>query len=252
MVAFRQLLEALLNPFFLCILLFGIVFIVLCLKGYSHSLRLLLGLILVILLALSTGWLPRYLTHRLENQYPIIEEVNPDIHWIVVLSGGQASVQNIPANMLLYNSSIRRLVEGVRLFRQLPKAQLLLSGGSHDENRSEAFHLSQLARWFAIPEHRLQQEPFSLNTADQAREIKKIVGEQPFYLVTAASHMPRAMALCRKQGLHPIAAPTDHTFYWNDERWQKTWIPDAHNIVYFNIALHELLGMLWGKLTGQI
>lgn len=252
MAAFRHLAEALLNPFFLSILLLLLLLLLFFFKGYSNLLRFLLGLPLVVLLALSTGWLPMYLTHRLEKQYPFVGKIDPSIRWVVVLSGGQSSVEDLPANALLYAASIRRLVEGVRLFRLLPDARLLLSGGSHDKSETESSHLYKVAQWFAIPEESIRLEPASLNTAEQAREIKKTVGEEAFYLVTSAIHMPRSMALCRKQGLHPVAAPTDHTFYWQDERWQKTWIPNAHNAMYFNIAFHELLGLWWGRLTGQL
>ena len=40
--------------------------------------------------------------------------------------------------------------------------------------------------------------------------VKEIVGKDKFILVTSASHMLRAMALFRKQGMEPIPAPTDY------------------------------------------
>lgn len=160
--------------------------------------------------------------------------------------------KNLPPQSLLYAASVKRVLEGLRLWRQTPGANLLLSGGGYGQETAEAFRMRKLALLYPIDSSRLQIETGSLNTADQAKAIKTWVGDKPFYLVTSAIHMPRAMALCQAQGLHPIAAPTDFTLYWGDERWQKTFIPNAQNMVFLNIALHELMGLAWGRLSGLL
>ncbi len=251
MAAFRHSIEALINPFFLCLLGLVIALIILSFKKNTLKIRILLAVILLILLLLSTGWLPGWLTHRLESKHAVIQQVDPDIHWIVVLSGGQATGNGLPANTLLYSASIKRLVEGVRLFRALPDATLVLSGGGYGADKPESHRLKEVSQWFLIPEERIKLEAESINTADQAKALKSLLGNKPFYLVSSAIHLPRAMALFEKQGMKPIAAPTDFTFFWRDERWHKTWLPNANNIVYFNIALHELLGSSWERLMGQ-
>ncbi len=53
-------------------------------------------------------------------------------------------------------------------------------------------------------------ETKATDTKDHPIYVKKIVGKDRFILVTSASHMPRAMALFRKHGMEPIAAPTDY------------------------------------------
>lgn len=40
--------------------------------------------------------------------------------------------------------------------------------------------------------------------------IKKIVGNDRFLLVTSVYHMPRSMALLEKHKMHPIPASTDY------------------------------------------
>jgi len=252
MAPFRHTVEALVNPYFLCLFVYTITFIVFCFVGNRFLIRISFAGILLLFLLISTGWLPKYLTEKIENQYPAIQSVNPDIRWVVVLSGGQAAINDLPSHALLYKASIKRLLEGIRLFKQLPEAKLLLSGGGYGQDKPESSHLQDVAQMFSISEQRIQLELNSINTADQAREIKKIVGDAPFYLVTSAIHMTRSMALCQKQGLHPIAAPTDFTVYWYDERWQKTWLPNARNIVFLDIALHELYGILWARINSQI
>jgi len=245
MSVLRNLIELLVNPFCLSLLLLALCIVFLWRRAGLVGIRNTLLLVLVVLLVISTAWLPRLLTRHLENAYPVITKVDPRIHYVVVLSGGQAVVKGMPANSLLYSASIKRLIEGLRLFRQLPETKLVLSGGGYGEQVAEARLLAELAGWFALPKESLVLEQASINTADQAREIRAIVGNAPFYLVTSAVHMPRAMVLFERENLHPIAAPTDFTFFWEDERWGKLWVPNTYNLFYFSIALHEVLGRAW-------
>ncbi|MDP1602541.1 MAG: YdcF family protein [Legionella sp.] len=245
MAFFRHLMEALINPYFLTLVLFAFLLI----KFYQQKChrRYFWGFSLIFLLSIvfSTGWVSRSLTSMLEAQYNIIDKPDASIHWIVVLSGGQAQGKNQPANMLLASASIERLVEGVRLYRQLPDAKLLLSGGGYNGDIAESTRMATLTKWFAIPAKNIVLETASTNTASQAKEIKKMVHQDPFYLVTSAIHMRRAMLLCQAQGLNPVAAPSNFTGYWQDERWEKMYLPNPHNLSYLNSVLHELYGMAW-------
>lgn len=250
MAIVRHLIELLVNPYFLCLFLLGLCTVFLWRHIYPVFVRVTLSLVFIFLLAISTGWLPRYVTNKLESQYPIVTQTDPTIKWVVVLGGGKSQSQGMPANDLLTTQSIKRLVEGVRLFRSLPLAKLVLSGGSFTaEQQPEAILSAQLAKWFSIPEQKMVLELNSNNTADQARELVSIVHDQPFYLVTSATHMPRAMALCQQQGLHPIAAPTDFTFSGGMDAWEKMIIPNAYNPYYFSIAMHEVLGRIWATVS---
>ena len=243
----RHLIEALFNPFFITLLLLAVSLLMLFVRGDSRLVRggLLLSLLSFILF--STRWFPDTLTTVFEHQYAVVNQANPAISWIVVLGGGHEDRINLPANDELFAASITRLVEGVRLYRQMPKAKLVLSGGSgYVGNTSEAAYLAILASWFAIPSSDLVLELDSVNTADEAVFIKKIVHEESFYLVTSAYHMRRAMALCLKQGLHPVAAPTDFSVNHS----AIAYIPDPRNLVHTNTVWHEMLGLIWAKVRG--
>ncbi|MCL9683407.1 YdcF family protein [Legionella maioricensis] len=252
MAILRHLIEFMINPYFLCLLVLGLCIFFLWRRTYLVFVRIMLCLVFIFLMVISTGWLPRYITSKLETQYPIVQQIDPKIKWVVVLSGGQNQLEGMPANVRLSSASIKRLVEGVRIFRALPQAKLVLSGGGTSGEQPEALLLAQLAKWFSIPEQDVVLELKSINTADQARELVSIVHKQPFYLVTSAIHMPRSIALCQQQGLHPIAAPTDYTFFWSTEDKGKMIIPNTYNLSYFSIAMHEILGRIWATLTQKI
>ncbi|KTC85516.1 YdcF family protein [Legionella brunensis] len=248
MVLVRHLLEMILNPFFLCLLLFAIFLTLLWLKGNNRLVRWGFVFVLCLFFIFSTGWLPKALTRHLEDQYPAVTKIDPTVHWVVVFSGGQSEMDDKPVNALLNSASIKRLLEGVRLYRELPQAKLLLSGGGYGFEMPEALRLAQIASWFSIPQTNIVLETTSINTADEAKAIKMFVKDEPFYLVTSAIHMYRSMTLCLAQGLHPIAAPTDYTYFWNDERWGKMYLPNPYNLFYLSIAMHEVWGSLWAKL----
>ena len=78
--------------------------------------------------------------------------------------------------------------------------------------------------------------------------MQKLVGNQAFILVTAAYHMPRSMALFKKLGLHPIAAPTN--FLVKEKDWFD--ILNEKALLNFEVALHEYIGLLWYSIKGDI
>jgi uncharacterized SAM-binding protein YcdF (DUF218 family) len=92
----------------------------------------------------------------------------------------------------------------------------------------------------------------SQDTEAEARHVAPIVGEQPFILVTEASHMPRAMALFRKQGTHPIADPVDFRTTPSQAMAPGQLIPDAGDLGGSERAVYEYLGLAWAKILGKI
>ncbi|MBA2653023.1 MAG: YdcF family protein [Tatlockia sp.] len=248
---FRHLFEALLNPFFLILLVFAFLLVLLWLNGSSLSLHIGFFVVFILLILFSSGWLVERLTRQLEDSYSPLTKIDPAVHWVVILSGGQAHLTNLPTNDLLHGVSIKRLIEGLRLYRLLPHSKLLLTGGGYGFEVAEATHLAELASWFAIPSSDVVLETKSVNTVEQVKAIKEIVHDEPFYLVTSAIHMPRSMCLCEANGLHPIAAPTDYTLYWNDKLWPIRYLPNSHNLFYLSVVMHEILGRTWAKIRGH-
>ncbi|MCC5792478.1 MAG: YdcF family protein [Legionellaceae bacterium] len=242
----RYFIEAVLNPFFLALLLLWMATLLVLRSGKPRLAGYCLVVAVLMLSLCSTAWLPATLGRYLEKQYPVVRVPQADIAYVVVLSGGQSREKHVPANMQLNGSSQQRLWEGLRLLHQLPKATLIVSGGGYNPGeKPEALQMAQLTQWCQIDSNRVLMEKRSLNTYEQAIELYQMIGTQPFYLVTSAMHMPRSMYSMRKLGMHPIAAPTDFIRYWHDERWSKRFIPNPYNLVYSTIILHELLGRLY-------
>ena len=102
-----------------------------------------------------------------------------------------------------------------------------------------------------VPRERITLEARSNDTSDEAALLPPLVGKEPFLLVTSAAHMRRALALCRKQGLNPIAAATD--FARASVEWTAgDLVPRAAGFLRADYALHEWIGYWWSGLRGTI
>jgi uncharacterized SAM-binding protein YcdF (DUF218 family) len=201
-----------------------------------------------LLLILGTGYLPAYLVNQTQKNYPPINTIDSSIHWVVVLGGGHYR-GDTPANTLLTQASLNRLIEGVRLYKALPQAKLILSGGGFDTKISEAEHLKTLAHTMGVPETDIVLETQSINTKDEFEALEQIIPKESFYLVTSVTHMKRAFFYAKKAHLHPIAAPTDYNFYWSDERLEKMLLLQPRNLVFTSTYWREFIGLVWAKIS---
>jgi len=201
----------------------------------------------VILLFFSAYWPSRWLNTSLEMEHAPIDQVSNVVDAIVVLGGGVKTLPNVPANQQLSGTSLLRLVEGIRLFHALEQKglspTLILSGAGLPHEISTAEAMAGTAKLLGIPEKNMVVESRSRDTFEEAQYLKKRLSTHPFYLVTSASHMPRALSIFEKMGMHPIAAPTDFT-----EAKAPTYyyfIPDGGNLSRSQRAVHEYLGQTW-------
>lgn len=204
----------------------------------------------ILLLLASYGFLADRIVASLENRYLPLLDVkiihnSQDIKWIVVLGGGSLPDPRLPLSSQLSPDSLTRLLEGVRLHRQLPGSRLILSGGAVFQSVPEGETLAKTALLMAVSENDVVRENKSLDTADQAKSISSIVGHNRFILVTSAIHMPRSMALFRKFGMDPIAAPTNYMVVTQSQLHPGMFFPDSGYLRKMEAAVHEYLGMIW-------
>ncbi|MCX7817569.1 MAG: YdcF family protein [Syntrophales bacterium] len=208
-------------------------------------------LVVGFLILLLAGYFPltNYLLDSLERRYPPIVEMRPDmarrIQYIVVLGGGVITDLSIPPSSRLSRDSLARLCEGIRLHRLLPGSKLVLSGGGVYQMEPEATVMARVAYALGVSKEAVIEERLSKDTDDQAREIKKIVGDGPFILVTSALHMPRSMLIFRKAGLSPVAAPTNYLSKHPERFIPRHFYPDPDSLEAAEKAIHEHLGILW-------
>jgi uncharacterized SAM-binding protein YcdF (DUF218 family) len=174
------------------------------------------------------------------------------VKYVVVLAGGHKSDPNIPVTSRISGHSMIRLVEGIRILRKNPGARLILSGGGAVDPVPEARVMAEISQFMGVSKDDMIIESASNDTKDQAWLIKPIVGTAPFVLVTSATHMPRSMALFQKMGMRPIPGPAGTTSRIKMPFSPQDIFPSVSSLNSTTEAVHEYLGLLWGKLKGQI
>jgi uncharacterized SAM-binding protein YcdF (DUF218 family) len=259
---FKKIVSSFLFPVPLCleIMLAGLFFLWFTRRTYGGFTRgQKLGRILVTLgvglfAVLSYGSFPDMLLKPLEYSYPPkpgIEEIRR-AKWIVVLGGGHVSDPRVPITSQLSEDSMTRLVEGIRLQKMNPEAKLLLSGGRVFDPVPNAEIMARVALSIGVDRQNMVLETASRDTKDEARIIKEMVGNDPFLLVTSASHMPRSMALFKSLGMNPVPAPTGHIVKETQGAGPRRFFPSVGGLSKAEAAFYEYLGLAWAKVRGQI
>lgn len=173
--------------------------------------------------------------------------ISPNVEYILVLGNAHFTNENLSITSQVHHTAINRLVEGIRHYRNLKNAKIIVSGNKFYDKNSHAHMQEKLALSLGVKKEDIIKLHKPKDTLEEALEVKRIVKEKAFILVTSASHMKRAMMIFQKQGLHPLAAPTQ-----NLAKNSKNFISQfsSYNLLKVTLAFHEYLGIFWGKIKG--
>jgi uncharacterized SAM-binding protein YcdF (DUF218 family) len=183
---------------------------------------------------------------------------------VVVLAGYGRDFPLLPVTSDLTAETIARIAEGIRVYRSLPGSRLVMSGGvSRAGDPPVAKMMADFAAAMGVPETALVVEGRSTTTYENMVEVKKIVGVEPFLLVTSADSMARATAVARKLGMRAVPAPAavwaaqDYRagMSWSGWVWAvvtDTGTPSVNRLGYLQRAYHEYLGLAWYRVLGRV
>jgi len=260
MFILKKIIPLFISPVPLCLelLIAGLILLLFTRRQKTGKLIISIGVILFAIMSFTP--IPDLLIKPLERKYPPLyvktSDTNLDdissIKWIVVLGGGHVPDPNTPISSQISGATLVRLTEAIRLYKKIPGSKLILSEGKVFNPVAGAETMAKVARAVGINQEDLILESESMDTDDEARLIKPIVGEDKFILVTSAAHMPRSMALFKKKGMNPIPAPTDHCYKNIKTTHPSDFFPNPGGLIKTETALHEYLGIIWSKLRGDI
>ena len=215
----------------------------------KKSSRYFFGISIILFFIFSTPTIPNLLIHSLENDYPVLSELetfSEDSVHIIILGGGHESNNTLPANIQLSSSALGRLIEGIRISRLIPKSKIISSGGNESQPKSQAEVQKQTAISLGVSSSKIAMLPFAKNTLQEAEHYKRKFGkEAKLIVVTDACHLPRAMYAFQKIGLHPIPAPTKHYLKNSSDIFCFSLLPNTDNLIKTNRAIYEYLGKIW-------
>ncbi len=209
--------------------------------------------------------LAEYLILSLERPYApmLFPPAEPKINRIVVLAGYAEEYPGFPITSNVSGETLCRMSEGLRLYRLLPGSALILSGGVVREgDKPVAALMADFLHQMGVPAGDLIVEANSRDTFENLHEVKKLVGSDPFILVTAACDLRRAMAVARRLRMAPVPAPAciralqrhpkDAGFRRRAAVFFQRFIPSLDNFSRLQWAYHEYIGYIWYMLLGRI
>lgn len=193
----------------------------------------------------------QYVPYGTKDEFVVPEE---DVAFVVVLAGGAPAHPDYPVTRQIGGFSTIRLVEAYRIHQRCPNSKMVLAGGRGADPNAPTDTLTNfrfVSMLGAEPQDTIVQN-ISRDTDDEARNVKSVVGDEPFVLVTSVWHMPRAIALFERQGMHPIPGPTDYRAGVRKGYVAEDVFPSSDHLRTTEIAVYEFLGTLWSKINGLI
>jgi uncharacterized SAM-binding protein YcdF (DUF218 family) len=204
------------------------------------------------------GWAaaPDALLRHLERQYPDPPPLSLDQYaGVVVLGGATESAYRWEGTLEpQMNAGAERLTTVLPLLRQAPTMQVLFTGGEGEYFGSGPTEADRARRIFAqlgVDTSRILFESASRNTYENAVFSARVPGvdsHQPWILLTSAAHMPRALAVFRKQGWNVTPYAVD----FNAGLSTPWTLYTPGDLSRWDGVLHEYVGIAAYWLTGRM
>ena len=187
-----------------------------------------------------------FLVKNLENKYHKYD-YKTKVKYIHVLGSGHNTDVTQPLSSKICYAGVKRDLEGILIYKNLKGAKIIFTGYEGTTDTPNAIMNAKLAKALGVDEKDLLINPKPKDTKEEALFSKSVVQNEPFVLVTSATHMPRAMRLFKSLGMNPIPAPTDF-HKKNIDTYFK--VPTIYAFERSQIALHEYIGILWAMIRG--
>ncbi len=212
----------------------------------------------IVILSFSSQLVGSGLLGALEDDFDVVAAVDQRNADAIVVLGGVTEPPVFPRVEIEVGGGIDRLLHGLRLYRAGKAPVLIFSGGSLEwltgSMMSEAEQFFHLAAESGVDESVLLLEERSRNTYENAlytHQMLKERGLNQVLLVTSASHMRRAVAAFRTQGVEVIPAPTDLRVSRKGFTLYQL-LPTVNGLEKSTIALKEYMGWWVYRLRGWI
>lgn len=194
-----------------------------------------------------------HLTDPLEAQYaplpqPLVGGTSSPPEAIVVLGAGRyTNAAEYGGGDAVNRLGLERLRYGVYLHRQT-KLPILVTGGTpFGETVSEAALMQHaLTQDFQTPAQWVEDQSATTQAnAVYTKQTLAAAGIRRIYLVTHASHMPRAVWAFENAGLIVTPAPMSFSTRSKSDLGILGYLPTARGLNLSSQALNEQLGMMW-------
>ena len=224
--------------------------------------KVLFGLGLAVLMIFGNSWFAGALSRSLEWKH-LGPDSLPRVDAIVCLGGGTLAADP-PRHTVEVGEAGDRFLYAAHLFKEGKAPYLIGTGGIVPGNSAThpgSRDIAALWRMIGVPPEAIVEQEKSRNTYEDATYSYTILKERKarrILLVTSAMHMPRSLAVFRKQcpDLEIIPAPTDFSVVRGPSPtlWEivRGCVPNSGALQHSDFALHEYIGLAYYRLRGWI
>jgi uncharacterized SAM-binding protein YcdF (DUF218 family) len=179
----------------------------------------------------------------------------------VVVLGGGYYVSDRDSYGFGFCDAATRLLAGVELARRENASALVLGGALPVLGRPDVTAPSLLQRWIASwgllkTGVLVTNLGICMNTHDEAEQFRKLEKAylwRKVLLVTSALHMPRSLALFKKQGIDADPVACDFKVYGVPRaRFSFSFFPTESRFQMLGLYLHEKIGWWVYRLRGWV
>jgi uncharacterized SAM-binding protein YcdF (DUF218 family) len=247
-VALKVLSQLVLPPGSLAVAL--LLCLVLVPLGGQRLARLLVVLALVETVVMSFPPVGDALMTYLEDQARTAGQQAPPCCYeaIVVLGGGVAAALPPARPFPDLSDAADRVWLAARLYRERVAPRVIVSGGSFmarpgEPETTEAAAMRRFLIDLGVPADAIVSEGTSINTIENIRNVRALVGDKRVALVTSGYHMPRALRLAARARLSVGAFPTDFRAVRAARPVWENWLPSLDGLDMASRALRELIAI---------
>ena len=194
-------------------------------------------------LVFGNGPVAHWLLKGLEYRYPVVHELPPLDH-IVVLAAWGIPDPYVTVISQASSHALPRVTEAVYLARNHPGARVTVTGAGTSPGV-----MAEIIEALGVSADRIRVDESSSSTYESSVHLEAELRDSTFALVTSAGHMPRTMMVFEGQGLEPIPVPTGHLSYMNI--WESSILPTPTQLHLSDLAVHEYLGLTWYRWRGR-
>jgi uncharacterized SAM-binding protein YcdF (DUF218 family) len=174
---------------------------------------------------------------------------------IVVLGGGMTPA--IPPYLMEPDlaDAADRVWYAAQLYHRGIARRIIVSGGTllgtaGAPATTEAEAMRRFLMDLGVPSEAVVSEGNALNTLQNIRNVRQMVGDARVAMVTSAYHMPRALQLARRGNLNVGAFPTDWRAPPQSRSPWDNWVPSIAAMAWSGISLREHIALLLDRRGG--
>jgi len=223
----KQFISFFIQPFgaFLTLFTVGIFFLMM---KKDKKMKLFIILTYGVIFLFSYQPFSNYLVKNLEDKYPKYD-YKQKVKYIHVLGGGDG----------------QRVIAGIIIHNKIEGSKLIFTGYAGGADITTTRRNELLALSLGVKKEDIILGVHAKDTKEEAIFNKELLKNEPFILVTTATHMPRAMKIFKNLGLNPIPAPVN----FHKEEFNAFFrLPTLGSLGNSQISMHEYMGTLWEKI----